>query len=105
MSLVSLVECNVSLGSADAGSGGGIHGSYNIDFRHLKKSAGEKRRNIFVGLKCNMAPWQFISWSRCNIFSRKFLSESWFWVFKRKLECYKTFVKKKSVVSDLFDVV
>ena len=34
----------------------GIHRSHNVDFRHLEKSAGEIFRDIFVGLKSNMAP-------------------------------------------------
>ena len=34
----------------------GNHRSHNVDFRPLKKSAGEKLRDIFVGLKSNMAP-------------------------------------------------
>ena len=31
-----------------------------IDFRPLEKSVGEIFRDIFVGLKSNMAPWQWI---------------------------------------------
>ena len=35
----------------------GIHRADKRDFRLLKKSPGEKRRDIFAGLKSSMAPW------------------------------------------------
>ena len=86
-----------------------IHRSYFLGIHRFSPFGEIRRRNIsrhFCRFKIQHGALTVDnSKSNCNIFSRKFITESWFCVFKRKLEYNKTFVEKKSVVSDLFDVL